>query len=244
MVPPDIALALGFMAAAALYASVGHAGASAYLAVMALAGMPQAQMRPTALVLNVVVATIGTVLYARQGCFSWRALWPFLIGSVPLAMLGGSMALPDRAFKLAIAGMLVVAAGRLAVQRAVPTVEPRPPPITLAVGVGMAIGLLAGLTGTGGGIFLTPVLLWGGWADSRRAAGVSSAFILANSLAGLAGGAPDLTGLSPALPLWIGAVVAGGTAGAWMGSRKLTGAAFRRLLAVVLCIAAGKMVLT
>ena len=235
-------ITLGFLVAATLYASVGHAGASGYLAVMALAGMAPAEMKPIALVLNILVSTIGTVLYVRAGCFSWPLLWPFLIGSVPLAFVGGALPLPPYGFKLLVAALLVLAAVRLVVTPAPSTASPTDAPRLGSVGIGAVIGLLSGLTGTGGGIFLTPVLLFAGWADSRRAAGVSSAFIFANSIAGLLGNSRGLPDLPPAFPLWAVAVMGGGTLGAWFGSRRLAPLVLRRLLSLVLMVVAAKLI--
>lgn len=237
-------IAAGFLVAAILYSSVGHAGASGYLAVMALSGMAPAEMKPIALVLNVIVSVIGTTLYARAGFVSLRALWPFLLGSVPLAFIGGGLPIPPHAFKTLLGALLAVAAGRLLTTSATAAPAAKAPPVPVAVGVGAGIGLLSGLTGTGGGIFLTPILLFAGWADARGAAGMSSAFILANSLAGLAGSSAGLPVLPAAFPLWAAAVVLGGSAGAWLGSRKLVPVALRRLLAVVLLVAAGKLAFT
>ncbi len=242
--PSAVWIAIGFLAAATLYASVGHAGASGYLAVMALAGMAPAQMKPTALVLNVLVSVIGTTLYVRAGAFSWRTLWPFLLGSVPLAFVGAALPIPPRAFKVLVGILLAAAAVRLVSTPAPAPARLRTAPVAASVGIGAGIGLLSGLTGTGGGIFLTPVLLFAGWADSRRAAGISSAFILANSLAGLAGLGSAVGPLPSAFPLWAGAVVVGGSVGAWLGSRRLPSVALRRLLAVVLAVAAAKLALT
>ena len=237
-------IALGFLVAATLYASVGHAGASGYLAVMALAEMAPADMKPTALVLNVIVSVIGTTTYFRAGCFRWRTLWPFLIGSVPLAFYGSSLPIPPHAFKVLVGAVLALGAVRLLITVPNAATDTRDAPVSVSVGVGALIGLLSGLTGTGGGIFLTPILLFLNWSDSRRAAGVSSAFILANSLAGLAGSGNGIPTVGPAFPVWALAVVIGGSLGAWLGSRRFAPIVLRRLLAAVLAVAAGKLMLT
>jgi len=236
-------LALLFLAAAILYGSVGHAGASGYLAAMALVGIAPDVMKPTALVLNILVSTIVTIRFARAGYVRPLAILPFLIGSVPAAFVGGALTLPANIYRPIVGGVLLVAAARFGITagRASEEFPPRPPwPAGMASGAG--IGLLAGLTGTGGGIFLTPLLLAAGWAGTRFAAGASAAFILANSMAGLAGNIGSVGHLPAAIPLWLGAVAVGGVVGSELGSRRLPPPAFRRALAVVLVIAGLKLI--
>jgi uncharacterized protein len=204
-------LAAAFFAAALLYASVGHAGASAYLAAMALVGMAPETMRPTALVLNLFVATLVVVRFGRAGHLPLRQLLPLVVGSVPAAFLGGTIDLPGELYRSLVAVALLAGAWRLATAGTAHDESAHPGvPVVGGVAAGAAIGLLAGLTGTGGGIFLTPLLVLAGWTATRDAAGLSGAFILANSLAGMAGLATADLRLPPELPLWIGAVVAGG----------------------------------
>ena len=188
MTAEELLLAALFFAAALLYSSVGHAGASAYLAAMALVGVPPAIMRPTALILNLFVATIVTVRFARAGHLPWRSLVPLAIGSVPAAFIGGSIDLPGEVYRLLVAAVLLVGAWRLATAPALADDADHPGvPWLAGIASGAAIGLLAGLTGTGGGIFLTPLLVLAGWTGTRDAAGLSGSFILVNSIAGLAG---------------------------------------------------------
>ena len=234
-------LALAFFAGAVLYASVGHAGASGYLAAMAFAGMPAATMRPTALVLNLLVASIATTRFARAGFFSWRLLWPFALGSIPFAYVGGGITLPGHWYRVLVGLVLWVAALRLWLNLSVNRQE-REPPVVVAVLCGAGIGLLAGLTGTGGGIFLSPLLLFLRWAETRQTGGVAAAFILLNSLAGLAGNPASLSQLPSELPLWAAAVVIGGLVGAEIGSRRIGTPAFRRVLGAVLLVAGAKLV--
>jgi uncharacterized membrane protein YfcA len=232
--------------AAALYSSVGHAGASGYLAAMAFYGVAPEVMKPTALVLNILVAIIGTALFLRAGYFSWRIFWPAAVGSVPMAFLGGALQLPGTAYKVAVGVILLFAAAHLAwfmPDAVTDRRQRRPPPIGPAVLAGAGIGLLSGLTGTGGGIFLSPVLLFMGWASARHAAGVSAAFILVNSIAGLAGHLSGVRFLPPAIPVWAAAAVLGGVLGAGLGSRKLATRTLQRLLAAVLVIAGAKLIL-
>jgi uncharacterized protein len=235
-----------FLLAAALYSSVGHAGASGYLAAMALVGMAPDGMRVTALALNVLVATIGTVSYMRAGHFDWRTFYPFAILSIPAAFIGGVIHLPPAIYKPAVGVILLIAAaelGRSAHKVAVAEAgDGRSSGVPLGPGVmvGGAIGLLSGLTGTGGGIFLSPVLLFTGWA--RRTSGVSAVFVLVNSIAGLAGTTITFPALPSGLPVWIIAVLVGGVIGTHLGSRWLPVAVLRYLLAAVLVIAGLKLI--
>lgn len=237
----DYALIACIFAAAVLYSSVGHAGASGYLAAMVLFGTAPESMRPAALILNILVASIATFQYYRAGCFVWPVFWPFALASVPFAFLGGALVLPGAIYKKAVGLVLLLAAYRLLrgtsgeVQRRIPV------PLGLLCGGG--IGLLSGLTGTGGGIFLTPLLLFMGWAQPKQSAGVSAAFILVNSIAGILGLLTRPIALPSTLPYWAMAAVAGGLIGSELGSRRLGNRTFRSLLALVLVIAAAKLML-
>jgi len=241
----DILLAVLIFLAAALYSSVGHAGASGYLAAMALMSVDPSIMKPTALCLNVLVAAIATVQFMWVGAFSWRLFWPFAATSIPLAFVGGRMTLPGHYYRPLVAVVLLLTAIRLffwrTSQNAIPAAPPR---VMIALLAGAIIGLLAGLTGTGGGIFLTPLLLFLGWAQPRDAAGVTAAFILVNSIAGLAGLLSGLHSLPAALPWWAAAAFGGGVLGSYLGSRRLGNIALRRVLAVVLIVAAVKFITT
>lgn len=241
--PPELQLLLiaGVLVVAFLYASVGHAGASGYIAVMALAGLAPAQIKPTALVLNILVACLGSWNFWRAGHFSWRLFWPFAALSVPMAFLGGYLALPSHVFKLLIGIVLLLSAAHFFWRPHVDEVRVEPSvPVSLAAGG--VLGLFAGLTGTGGGIFLTPLLLVMRWAKTKSASAVSVVFILVNSIAGLIGHASNAQAIPPvAAPLAVAAVVGGG-AGAWLGSRRFPPATVKRLLATVLVIAGLKLV--
>jgi uncharacterized membrane protein YfcA len=239
----DLVLAALFFAAALLYSSVGHAGASAYLAAMALVGVPVAIMRPTALVLNLFVASIVVVRFTLARHLPRRSLLPLAIGSVPMAFVGGSIELPGELYRPLVAAVLLVGAWRLATSPAPVDDEGHPGvPWLPGIASGAAIGLLAGLTGTGGGIFLTPLLVLVGWTGTRDAAGLSGAFILVNSIAGLAGLFGAGLTLPPALPLWIGSVATGGLLGSWLGAARFSILNLRRALAFVLVLAAAKLV--
>ncbi len=238
----SVLLAIAFLVAAVLYSSVGHAGASGYLGVMAFLNVPAATMRPTALVLNLLVASIATVRFARAGFFSWPLFWPFAVGSIPFAYVGGAVTLPGHWYRTLVGVVLWAAAVRLWLNLKLR--QKHVPPRLAALVCGSAIGLLAGLTGTGGGIFLSPLLLFMGWAETRETGGVSAAFILVNSAAGLAGNPASLSHLPEELPLWAGAVIIGGLIGSELGSRRIDTPTFRRLLGAVLLVAGAKLVFT
>jgi uncharacterized membrane protein YfcA len=239
-------LAAGMLVAAFGYASVGHGGASAYIAAMALAGIAPQEMRPIALVLNILVSAIATYKFQRAGHFRWRLFWPFAAVSIPLAFAGGAITLPGQAYKILVGLVLIYAAWQLwlSARAGDEMREVREPPLPWAMAVGAALGLLSGLTGVGGGIFLSPVLLMLGWAGTKQTSAVAAPFILVNSLAGLAGG---FTMKSAALPsyVWIlaPAVLVGGWLGAEYGSRRFANPLVRRILAVALALAGAKMVL-
>jgi uncharacterized membrane protein YfcA len=238
----ELALIMCIFIAAVLYSSVGHGGGSAYLAAMALFNIAPDSMRPASLTLNIFVATIAVVQFYRAGCFSWSILWPFAVASVPAAFLGGWLTLPARAYKIAVGVVLLFAAGRLVWK---PVADSsRQIPKLAALLSGAAIGLLSGLTGTGGGIFLSPLLLVMGWSETKQSAGVSAAFILVNSIAGVVGLMTKPVTFPPMLPYWIVVAVLGGIIGSELGRRRLTNPTLRRLLAVVLIIAGLKLILT
>jgi uncharacterized membrane protein YfcA len=246
MADPIVALlAAGMLVAAFAYASVGHGGASAYLAALALAGVAPAEMRPVALALNILVSALATWKFQRAGHFRWRLFWPFAVVSVPLAFAGGAITLPGHAYKALVGAVLVYAAVQLWMSaRAGDEMRPvKAPPLPAAMAVGAALGLLSGLTGVGGGIFLSPLLLMLGWAGTKQTSATSAPFILVNSIAGLAAG---FTMQSASLPAHIGvlaiAVLIGGWFGAEYGSRRFANPIVRRVLAVVLASAGAKMI--
>ncbi len=238
----DWILAALMLAVSLLYSSVGHAGSSGYQAAMAVMGLSAVVMKPTALVLNICVASIASCQFVRAGRFSWKLLWPFTITAVPLSFWGGSFKLNDSFYKPLVGVVVLVSAIRMLreIRRPDDGVV-RLPNLPVCLLSGAIIGLLSGVTGTGGGIFLTPLLLFTRWADAKVASGVSAVFILLNSLSGLAG--TSLTGASfpPALPIWCGVVLIGGLIGSHFGSRKFNSPTLRFLLAIVLITASFKL---
>ena len=241
-----VLLAAGMLVAAFLYATVGHGGASAYIAAMAIAGVAPAEMRPIALQLNVLVSAIATFKFYRAGHFRWRLFWPFAVASIPAAYLGGAITLPGTAYKILV-GLVLLYAGWQMWWSARAGDELRPArgvPVPLAMAIGAALGVLSGLTGVGGGIFLSPILLLFGWAGTKQTSAVAAPFILVNSLAALVAGFVRNPTLPPDYVWWLmAAVLVGGWAGAEYGSRRFANPLIRQVLAVVLGIAGGKMVL-
>ena len=238
-------LALFILVAALLYSTVGHAGASGYLAAMALFGLAPDVMKPTALTLNLLVATVGTIRFARGGHFAWNVFWPFAVTSIPCAFLGGWLKLPMQTYKILLGLVLLFAAWRLATrQSAHAPAEQKPIPLPPALMSGAVIGLLSGLVGVGGGIFLSPLILLLGWADVRKTAGVSVVFILVNSAAGLLGHLSSVKNVPQEIVWWAPAALVGGLIGSELGSRRLAPMTMRRMLAAVLVVAGVKMLLT
>lgn len=232
---------------AVLYSTVGHAGASGYLAAMALFGMTPAVMKPTALTLNIIVAVVGTIRFCRAGFFSWRTFWPFAVASIPAAFIGGWLTLPAPVYKAVVGIVLLYSAVRIffSAKRS-DEHETRLVPIGAALIWGAAIGLLSGLTGVGGGIFLSPLLLMMHWTRTKETSGVSVTFILVNSIAGFLGHGlfahvASISTLPRAALVWGSAALVGGLIGTELGTRRLPIAGIRRWLSVVLVVAGLKL---
>ena len=240
-------MALVFFVVATVYSSVGHAGASGYLAAMALVGIAPEVMRPTALVLNIVVATLTAYRFRRARYFSWSGLWPFLLGSVPFAAIGGAQKLSQGGYYAAVGVVLLVSSLYLT-WRAF-NVSQLPPDGEVhvrklpAVFIGAAIGMLSGLTGTGGGIFLSPTILFLGWAGPKSTAGISAPFILVNSVVALAAGTGSVHQLSADLPLLAFGAGCGALLGTWLGLERLRQRYLLITLAVVMAVASFKLFL-
>ena len=238
----DLALAIAMFAVSVLYSAVGQAGGSGYLAVMGFAGTPPEVMRPTALLLNVLVGTVATAWFYRAGLLKLGGLWPLLVGSVPLAIVGGMLTLPRSIYSPLVGIVLLASAVSLVSSRKIMAAAAQHRvaaiPVLPALVAGAVIGLLAGVTGTGGGFLLSPLLLMLGWASARQTAATTSALILANSAAALMGNVASVGSLPSALPLWSAAVLIGGLCGAELGSRWLPTRVLIRIL-VMLQLAGG-----
>lgn len=225
--------------AAALYSSVGHGGASAYIALMTLFGLAPAEVRPAALVLNIIVAGLGAIRYLRAGRFDWNVFWPFAIAAIPAAFLAGRVELAPSLYKPLLAAALALAALRYLVWPQTDAAkETHRPQLWVALLAGAALGALAGLTGIGGGVYLSPVMVYAGWSDPKRATGIAALFIVVNSLAGLAGRLSSLASVPAYLPWLIVAVIIGAVAGTSLSLAKLDKRGVLRALGVVLGLAA------
>jgi uncharacterized membrane protein YfcA len=241
-------LAFLFLLIAVLYASVGQAGATGYLAAMGLYGLAPAAMKTTALALNLLVAAIGTFQFQRRGLLTLRAFYPFAVLGFPFSLIGGAVQLPTRVYYPAVGVILLLAAAQMfrsaQSDGADLPVPPATPPFVPALLAGAVIGFVSGTTGTGGGIFLAPVILAMNWVSVRQTAAVTAAYNLLNSAAALLGAYAILDALPPELPLWLVAVGIGGAAGSFVGSRYLPERALRVILAIILLVAGVKLVMT
>jgi uncharacterized membrane protein YfcA len=237
-----LVLAVAVSAVAFLYSSVGHGGATGYLAVLALLGVTPDSARSTALLANCFVAGVAWWRFGRAGHFDRRVFLPLAAASVPCAWLGSRVVLPPSTYGVLL-GAVLIAAGLFLLARRTTTegVSLRAPNVPLALAAGAGLGLLAGLTGIGGGVFLSPLLLFLRWVKPKTSGGIAAAFIVLNSIAGLIGLGSRLTEASlPLLALALPATAAA-LLGTYFGVRRWSDAAFSRALAIVLMIAGGKL---
>ena len=245
MEPGDLLVASLFFIVATLYTTVGHAGASGYLAVMGLAGIAPDVMRPTALLLNIAVASFTTWRFRQARFFDFRAIAPFVAASVPCAFIGGTIRLPAGHYQAAVGGVLLASATVLVWRAYSPRFQagerPVQVPVLPALLIGGGVGLLSGLTGTGGGIFLSPFILLLGWAGPKATAGISAPFIMVNSIAGLLGTSFSAQQLPSAMLAFVGSALAGALLGTWLGIHRLAPRPLIVTLAIVMVIAGAKL---
>jgi uncharacterized membrane protein YfcA len=227
-----------------LYASVGHGGASGYLALMSAFAFPITFMKPTALVLNILVSGVSFYFYYREKNFKWNLFYPFALSSIPFSFVGGYLKIDSFYYKIILATVLVFAVLRLLgiIGKERKTVAPINLPMALLIGA--VIGFLSGLLGIGGGIILSPVLLLLGWATMKQTAAVSALFILVNSVSGLFGFVSQGGHLPSSSLVLIGIVFVGGLFGGYYGSTKFNTVVLRNVLALVLGIAIYKLYVT
>ncbi|MEJ8819436.1 sulfite exporter TauE/SafE family protein [Lacibacter sp. H407] len=227
-----------------LYASVGHGGASGYLALMAIFSIAPEVMKPTALLLNLFVSLTSFIQFYRGGFFKWNVFWPFALLSVPMAYFGGKVGIDADVYKKILGLLLLIPVARFLFFSNIQVDEPKKVNAGLAVVIGAAIGFLSGLIGIGGGIILSPILLMLKWADMKQAAAISALFIFVNSLSGLAGQLTKGIQFTTDMYLYVVIAFAGGLAGAYFGSVKLKQGMLKYMLATVLLIAAVKLLVT
>ncbi|MEY2835250.1 MAG: hypothetical protein RLZZ557_912 [Bacteroidota bacterium] len=227
-----------------LYASVGHGGASGYLALMALFSMSPAFMKPTALLLNLFVSLSAFILFYRGGHFKWKLFLPFALASIPLSFVGGMIALDADVYKKILGALLLIPVARMLFLPNAPENELKEGRTGLSLLIGAVIGFLSGLIGIGGGIILSPVLLMLKWTNQKQTAAISALFIFVNSMSGLAGQFSKGIAFEPGMFVYAGVAFAGGTLGGWLGAGKFNQQMLKYLLAVVLLLAALKLLLT
>ena len=241
-------LAISFFIVALVYAAVGQAGASGYIAIMGVLGVPAAAMKTSALALNLVVAAIATLQFWRLRKLSWKAAYPFAILGFPFSLLGGAVHLPTHIYYPAIGVVLVLSATvmmRSAISRPSPANDHGvAPPFMPALLTGAAIGFVSGTTGTGGGVFLAPIIIAMGWASPRQTATTTAVYNLVNSAAALIGAHRIWAAMPSEISAWIVAVAIGGMIGAFLGSRYLPDRWLRAILAVLLLISGAKLLVS
>jgi uncharacterized membrane protein YfcA len=234
---------LCFLVVSFLYSTVGHAGASGYLAIMALLSFPVQSIKPVSLILNIVVSVIATYKFLKVGRFDRKVFIAFAITSIPMAFVGGYLKIDPHLFKI-LAGLFLVSSAVLLLARQLikPNTSVREVNMPLALVIGAIIGLLSGLLGVGGGIFLSPIILMLGWATIRNASGIAALFILCNSILGLAGNYVALKSVPHEIIYFIPVVILGGFIGSHYGSQKFNNKIILAFLFVVLLSAGIKFV--
>jgi len=238
-------LGIAFLAIALIYAAAGQAGASGYIAVMALFGFAPLVMKTTALALNLLVAAIGTFYFLKAGRLSWRNVYPFAVLGFPFSLLGGAIQLPEGIYYPVVGWVLVISAVQMA-RSALRKKEPSStasisPPFYAALVTGAIIGFISGTTGTGGGVFLAPIILAMNWGTAHQTATTTAVYNLINSAAALMGAYAYWDQLPVALPWWLPAVAIGGSVGAFAGSRYLSDRWLRGILSLLLLVSGLKL---
>ena len=237
----DILICICLFFGAILYTSVGHAGASIYIAIMSIFGVPVTTIKPTALSLNIIVSSYTSYQFVRAKFYDIKLATPLLIGAIPAAFIGGYINLPSNIYKPIIGVMLLYSAYRFITVKKEDEKPTVPYKFFYAVATGIIIGFLAGLTGTGGGIFLSPLIIFAAWTTTKGASGTVAIFIFFNSLFGLMGNITSLSAIPPTLPLYGGAALFGGIIGSRIGVHYFQHTAIKRTLGLVLLIASLKL---
>jgi uncharacterized membrane protein YfcA len=235
-------LSLFIFLVAGLYASVGHGGASGYLALMTLLNMPIATIKPVALMLNIAVSLIAFIQFYRSGFFNKKLFIPLAIASVPAAYAGGLLSIDAHVYKQLLGGLLFISAIRLAMPLKKEAIVIQHLNIVLVVMIGASIGFLSGMIGIGGGIILSPLLILVRYSDIKTTSGISALFIFVNSIAGLLGQMHQGIVFSSSMSVMIAVAIAGGLIGSYIGAKQLNVSLLKKVLSVVLFIASLKLV--
>lgn len=233
---------LSVLLVATLYSSVGHGGASGYLAIMSLFSMPIATLKPTALTLNIIVSLIAFIQFYRSGFFDKKLFLMLAVVSIPSAFLGGKVSIDPTYYKQLLGVFLFFASARLIIPFTSEKENQVNPSLPILLVIGASIGLLSGMLGIGGGIILSPVLIFLGYADVKTSAGISAAFIFVNSIAGLLGQIQQGISFNSSMTFMVALAVIGGIVGSTIGSKKLNQPIMKKVLAGVLIFAAMKLV--
>jgi len=237
----ELLFVIGLMLIAFVYSSVGHGGASGYVALMALFNFAPESIRYYALVLNLVVSAVAFISYFRAGFFKFRQVLPFLITSIPAAYVGAQFSINPTIYKIILGIMLIFAVVRMLMIRNNENDITHHPPFVLALGIGLVLGLVSGIIGIGGGILLSPVLILSKYAKIKEASAASALFIFLNSASGLAGLLTTQINFQPHVIYWISGVMVAGLMGSAMGSRTFSELNLKRVLSLVLIAASIKL---
>jgi len=229
---------------ALLYASVGHGGASGYLALMALFSITPEVMKPTALMLNLFVSLTAFIQFYRGKHFRWKVFWPFALASIPLAFVGGSTPVDGSIYKKILGILLLIPVIRFLFFSNIKVTDTKRRNIPLSLLIGAIIGLLSGLIGIGGGIILSPILLLLRWTDQKQTAAISALFIFVNSLSGLAGQLQKGIHFSAGMYTYVAIAFAGGLCGAYLGALRFPQNILKYVLGLVLAVASYKLLFT
>lgn len=241
MVHNELLFVIGLMLIAFFYSSVGHGGASGYLALMALFGLAPESIRSYALILNLMVSAIAFISYFRAGFFRWRQVVPFLIASVPAAYIGAKFSINPMMYKIILGIMLIIAVLRMLLIGNTENSETHDPPVMPALGIGLLLGLVSGIIGIGGGILLSPLLILAKYARIKEASAAAALFIFLNSASGLAGLMTKQIHFQPHIIYWISGVMVAGLLGSATGSRTFSELSLKRVLSLVLIAASIKL---
>jgi uncharacterized protein len=237
----QIIFLLLLFAVAFLYSSVGHGGASGYLALMGIFQFTPAVMKPTALVMNIIVSLVAFIQYSRTSPLN-KKLFLFLIaGSIPAAFFGARLELDAELYKNILGVILLIPVIRLLAAPKNEPIEKRDFDIFFVIIIGVVIGFVSGMIGIGGGILLSPIILFFGWAGMKQTATISALFIFLNSVSGFISLLTKGMAIEPSVYVWVLAAVAGGIIGSWYGSKKFENTLLKKILGVVLLIASIKL---